>query len=256
MQIRVAAALGLALSLCLMLVQRCPAGVLGIDSTVTNPVLDINQGNDAEITSFTVGSTTYNQLQFLGPAFAINNGSQTFARIGNADPADTVAVAEELVGNQYLTQGKANATGVKFNLGQSLGVSDGTLFFMYELVLATAPDADDVVVYPLLDGTRIGDWSLTINASDYGALSNTFRMTLLSGSDANARGVTFSLADFSGTTGSLSAVNGLEFSDPNATWDPLSAGIASVPEPGTLALAALALVGAAFFACRKRPARQ
>jgi hypothetical protein len=120
---------------------------------------------------------------------------------------------------------------------------------MYEVVQTSSTTADDVVVRPLSSGSPIGDWTLTINPADYGALTDPFNITIAVG-NLQARGVTFTLNDFTGT-GTLSGVTGLRFTDPNATWDPVSVGVVIVPEPAGFPLAGLG-IGLAAWAARRR----
>jgi hypothetical protein len=120
---------------------------------------------------------------------------------------------------------------------------------MYEVVQSSSTTADDVVVRPLSSGSPIGDWTLTINPADYGALTDPFNITLAVG-NLQARGVTFTLNDFTGT-GTLSGVTGLRFTDPNTTWDPVSVGVVIVPEPAGFPLAGLG-IGLAAWAARRR----
>jgi hypothetical protein len=218
--------------------------VVGIDSTATSLALTITSTPEAEIVGFTVASQTYNDLEFF-TATAINNSVQTFTAVSSPKPVEDVPTALALISNQYITQGKANATGVNYEIGETVDAADGDLFFMYELVLDQTV-ADDVIVLPLSGTTPIAGWSLTINAGDYGAQTDKYRINLLPASDVGARGVTFTLADFTGGAGELTGVTGLRFNDPGTTWDPLSAGriVTSIPEPGVLALvAALGVAG-------------
>ena len=226
------------------------AAVIGIDTTVTSPALALGDGPEANLQSFTAGGTTYNQLTFLGPATGgADTTKQNFARAGNPVPANTLAVSQELIGNASLTDGTANVSVADFALGRSVDPSDGWRFFMYELVIAGSTTADDVVVRPLSGGSLVGDWTLTINPGDYGALTDPFNFTLLPGTTAYARGVTFTLNDFTGT-GTLSGVDGLRFTDPAPTWDPVSVGVI-VPEPAGIPLAGLG-IGLAAWAARRR----
>lgn len=222
--------------------------VLGIDSTVTNPALTTTNTPEAEIVSFAAGAQAYGALEFL-TATTINNTVQTFAAASSPDPADDLPTALSVISNGYITQGKANATGVNYQIGEAVDAVDGDLFFMYELVL-NGEAGDDVVVLPLSGETPIAGWSLTINAADYGPQTDTYRMTLLPSADVGARGVTFTLADFTGGAGELTGVTGLRFNDANTTWDPLAVGrvVAVIPEPG----AAMALAVIAMYA-RRRP---
>jgi hypothetical protein len=221
---------------------------IGIDTTVTSAALATGDGPEANLQSFTAGGTTYNQLTFLGPATGLTNGTGNFARAGNPTPATTPEVAETLIGNASLTDGKANVSVADFALGQSVDPSDGWRFFMYELVIASGTTADDVVVRPLSGGSPVGDWTLTIDPADYGELTDPFNFTLI-GTTGYARGVTFTLNDFTGT-GTLSGVDGLRFTDPAPAWDPVSVGVI-VPEPAGFPLAGLG-IGLAAWAARRR----
>ena len=227
------------------------AAVIGIDTTVTSPALATGDGPEADILSFTAGGITYSQLTILGPATAATAEAtpRPFARAGNDVPPSTAEEVRQLIGNASLTDGVVNVRLADFALGQSVDPNDGWRFFMYELVIATGPDADDVLVQPLSGGSPVGDWTLTINPADYGALTDPFNFTLLPATTAYARGVTFTLDDFTGT-GTLSGVDGLRFTDPGGAWDPVSVGVI-VPEPAGLGLAGLG-IGLAAWAARRR----
>ncbi|MCF7854740.1 MAG: PEP-CTERM sorting domain-containing protein [Candidatus Pacebacteria bacterium] len=121
-----------------------------------------------------------------------------------------------------------------YNIGRTLNAGKAPLFFMYEFGPAGNP-MDDVVVTPLSDGNPIPGWSLTISSSDYGTKTATWDSTII-GFVASA-GATFSLADFTGGTGSLQAVNGLRFTDSSGAWDPSMVGM--IPEPASLGLLVL-----------------
>jgi hypothetical protein len=213
--------------------------VVGIASTATSPALTTTNTPEVQIVGFTVASQSYSDLAFF-TATTINNGIQTFTAGGSPKPAEDLSTALSLIGNKYITQGKANATGVNYEIGATVDAADGDLFFMYELVLDQTA-ADDVIVLPLSGTTPIAGWSLTINASDYGPQTAKYRINLLPSSDVGARGVTFTLADFTGGAGELTGVTGLRFIDAGATWDPLSVGrvVTSIPEPGVMAMVAM-----------------
>ena len=224
---------GLVVCCVLLAAQVGMASVLGIDSTVTTPALPNASKVEAEITSFTVGTETYSDLIFL-EATAVANTSQPFVAAGNTPPT-LLADILGLLSSPYITQGKANAGWVEYAIGASMDGSDDTPFFMYELNL-TGTDGDAVTVTPLdSGGAAIGDWTLPIASSDYGPQTSAVNISLISGT--NSRGVTFTLADFTGT-GTLSGVEGLRFT--SGGLDPLAVGMVVVPEPNTLALLLMA----------------
>ena len=229
----------------LLVAPRCPADVLGIDSTTTGPALTNVATPEAAILRFAVGAETYSNLDFFA-ASAVNNISQPFmAQEGLAPPATVdLPFVLGMLSSEYITQGKANATTVDFDIGGSLSSTDNTLLFMYELN-TSGQDGDDVTVYPLNGGgSPIGTWSLTINPADYGPQTPLFNIDFApvnSLANVGARGVTFTLSDFTGDTGTLTGVEGLRFHDSGAAWDPIAAG-AAVPEPGTFTMTALSLL--------------
>ncbi len=220
----------------LLPMQASSAAIVGIDSTSTSPTLARGSTPDCEILDFTVSGTTSSDLVFF-QANSINSLSQPFNGSGESwhptagSEADTLA----MVSSKYITQGKANAGRLDYSIGKSLDVDDGTTFFMYELVLANQA-GDDVSVIPLSGGSPVGNWSLAINPSDYGTQTPVFDINFIG--NVGARGVTFTLADFTGDTGSLSGVDGLRFRDTGNDWDPIAAGMVNaavvIPEPTTM----------------------
>ena len=223
------------------------AEVVAIDSTLTDPALTTINTPEARILSLTASGKTHDALEFFR-ATSVNNVSQPFAAASSPTPPETTTSVLSMVSSGFITQGKANATTLDYAFSRPLDAADGIQFFMYELNL-NAQVADDVVVMPLSSGSPIASWSLTLDSADYGAQTPLYNISWLS--SVGARGVTFSLADFTGGSGELVAVDGLRFYDSGAAWDPISVG-AIVPEPGTLALA---LLGAIFMAAAGRRRR-
>ena len=93
---------------------------------------------------------------------------------------------------------------------------------------------DDAYVYPLdSTGARIGTWQLHLLSSDYGEKSVLrphglqVRVRRSDGNTGNNQlgGAAFRLSDFTGGSGVLTDVKGLEFVDSTPTFDLLMAGI-------------------------------
>ncbi|MCF7853299.1 MAG: PEP-CTERM sorting domain-containing protein [Candidatus Pacebacteria bacterium] len=219
------------LTIAAFLATPASGAVIGLTATVTDPVLTTGSGlPEAELVSFDIGTQTYYTYDVLTPYVFSGVGSR-FARAGNPVPTTNQAA----LGSRYLAQGTVNTSVLYFDIGKTVSVADNKTFFMYEL-----GGSDDVIVQPLdSNDNQIGNWSLTINSGDYGAATNAFNITYVGGNFTTA-GVAFTLADFTGDTGTLSGVTGLRFQDPNTTspgWDPIMVGM--VPEPSTLGLLVL-----------------
>ena len=93
---------------------------------------------------------------------------------------------------------------------------------------------DDVYVYPLdRNGARIGTWQLHLLNSDYGnrdvlkphGLQVRVRRSDSATGNAQLGGAAFRLIDFTDGSGVLDNVKGLEFVDPDRTFDLIMAGI-------------------------------
>ncbi|QNN21873.1 hypothetical protein HED60_06155 [Planctomycetales bacterium ZRK34] len=218
------------------------ASAAPIASSTTSPALTNVDTVDAELTSFTVGSTVYDTLTHF-EAVAVNNNSQPFVAETTPVPGTvTTAYVLDKLSSPYLTQGKANATTVDYDLPTTLAAGHAGLLFMYELN-TSGQAGDDVVVIPLAAGSPIGTWSLTINPGDYGPQTALFNIQFAPTnalSDVGVRGVAFTLDDFTGDVGTLTGVDGLRFFDAGAGWDPITAGLAlAIPEPASLSLLAM-----------------
>lgn len=99
---------------------------------------------------------------------------------------------------------------------------------------------DTIEIEPLFDGSAIGDYTLEIEATDWsgslfdydGKFGDSTEQI-----DGVIAGVAFQLGDFTGTTGDLTTMNGMKI-DGKGTLDPTLIGLAVVPEPNFLPLAA------------------
>ena len=129
---------------------------------------------------------------------------------------------------------------------QVVNVGDPWVFFSFEI-----GSNDGTTVHPLdAAGNRIGNWSLSLAAADYG--SKIVNIDLPFNSNSTPGGVVFSLDDFStdaGDTTVLQNVAGVSFSG-NGQWDPMCMGIAEVPEPSTWIMLVTAVLG--MMAVRRR----
>ena len=102
---------------------------------------------------------------------------------------------------------------------------------------------DDVYVHPLdSSGARIGSWVLHLETKDYGKNSilmphgSNIRVTNSSGGTGYAKlvGSAFTLSDFTGGSGVLDNVKGLEFVDETPSFDLIVAGIYRGPGESVL----------------------
>jgi len=102
---------------------------------------------------------------------------------------------------------------------------------------------DDVYVYPLdSSGARIGTWQLHLVSSNYGnsdvlrphGLQVRVRRYDNATGNAQLGGAAFRLSDFTGGCGVLNNVKGLEFVDPDLTFDLIMTGIYRGPGESVL----------------------
>ena len=116
---------------------------------------------------------------------------------------------------------------------------------------------DDIYIYPLdSSGTRIGTWSIHLVPEDYSTGSilephgSQIRVINISGGTGNSelQGAAFELSDFTGGSGVLNNVQGLEFVDESPSYDLIVAGIYRGPARSMLYSAGRAVVmrGATF----------
>jgi hypothetical protein len=200
----------------------------------------------AVMTDATFGNVVNNQSELL--SFEANNSGTTLQidsiattthtqnnnpgwHLGSAntlgEPASpTVAISDDFVTTNMF--GLEN--NVLFSLNTTVNDGDGKSFFLVEHI----GNDDGITVTPTSAGSAIGTWSLTLDAADYAAITTVATYDWENQGNALA-GTVFTLADFSGGTGTLTGVDGLLI-DGDGRLDPALIGVASaVPEPSTYA---------------------
>lgn len=216
-------------------VSSAHAVVNPITATDLSPAVDQSPEPDpTAVTGFVSGGATYGELD-LATATAVSVGGTAFSAQSSPVPVSGLSALND----PFLTSGRTNVALVDYDLGRVVGLNE--ILFLYEINTA-GQAADAVTVIPLIDGVVVGTWELDLASSDYGVQTAIFDVNNAL-PNIGARGVTFSLADFTGDTGVLSGVNGLRFVDRIGAddWDPSLVGIArAVPEPATAMLAGLA----------------
>ena len=226
----------------LALVAPVDAAVIGIDSAT----FATDGDSQYVLTGFTDSDGTYTSL--LGATAAdVTGGLFSFARsdgqVGfpvSTDP--DVLLSDGLV----MTTGTANISAADMTLAQTVNDGDAVKFFVIEIT-----GNDDPVVTPLdSSGDPIGSWALNLADDDWSTpTSDVAFETSASGTfDQPLGGLTFTLADFTGGSGTLTGVAGLRLTDSGAGFDPALVG--TTPEPATMGLLALGTL--AISAARRR----
>ena len=241
---RIVLAAGIA---CLAFTLTAPAAVMSIDSVTLSPTFPGTVDDDADVTEITVASTNY-----------VVDDTATFDVSGNASNWFTSENGSVPSGSLQNDQEDAAASGPRITDGV-LNVDDGSFFnFSRDVassdwIFITELNGDDeVTIKPTDAGTAIGTWTLDIAASDWGELfdlNTDLNPGLQSPDPRTIDGVAFQLSDFTGDTGPLTGVDGIEIDDANGL-DAAAVGLAVIPEPATLAL--LGLGGAMILAGRRR----
>jgi hypothetical protein len=206
------------------------------------------------LTSLTISGTNYSTL--IGSTATIVDQVTTLAYyVDGTLPALGIGGASGGASGLIYRDGAANANvGSLFQFGQTITLADR--IFISDL------GTGDPITFNLIDssGGVIGDYSLSLVAANFGSLisSATYRLindtTGVNGGTLGAvqSFASFQLADFSGTTGDLSAATGIRLAT-GTGWDPSMVGLTveTVPEPTTTALVAISL--AVWVICRRRP---
>jgi hypothetical protein len=156
-------------------------------------------------------------------------GPGTNSNVGDPDTAQ-VAINDVFVTTNVF--GLPN--NVLFSLNTTVNAGDGQYLFLTEHI----GNDNGITIKPTSGGTAIGSWSLTLDATDYAAITTTLIYDYDNEGNPIA-GTVFNLADFVGGTGTLTGVDGLLI-DGDGRLDPALIGVAAaVPEPSTFALLGL-----------------
>ncbi len=181
---------------------------------------------DATLTGIEIGGVLYADVE--GPTNATVTGSPTVYV-----PFRDTAIPSRAQSITGLTlDGLFNFTSAKVLFAGTVTTATDGGFFATEW-----GSSDDVYVYPLDgDGQRIGTWQLHLVDADFGggdllrphglrlAVKNSTGAATPAGEDMIG-GAAFTLADFTGGSGVLDNVRGLEFYDATPTFDLVVAGI-------------------------------
>lgn len=222
------------------------AAPIAIDSIETLPTTTPDAG--LVLTGFTADGVDY--VNLTQPVSTDASG-EYFFRDGSVEPlTDAAAVLDNRLDTGLLNQGEFT---VQFGRSPVAGES----FYVFDLDAARF----DGAAFNLINatGVNVGDFTLTIPDTSFSSLTNFPTGTLdrevgtSNLSNFSVSGFTFTIDDFTGTTGDLSTVTGLRFNDTSAnsqTFDIAAIGLATVvPEPGSaVALAA----GLGLLASRRR----
>ncbi len=197
------------------------------DTTAVTGLTD----SDGKIYTSLIGATASNVT-------GTSNGDRYWAQNGSNPGSDAAALS-----GLTITNGVANFTGVTLDLNTTVNAGDDAAFFWIDF------GTEGPMVFTPLDdnGDAIGSWSFT--SSTFGTtFSPTFDLQGVVSSGAFG-GITFTLDDFTGGTGTLTGVAGLQVTD-NGLSDPAVFGVAVIPEPASLAL--LGLGGLCLLGRRRR----
>ncbi len=211
------------------------SAVMGIDSVTTSPALSTfptaGVNNEAVVTGITI-----NGDDFIVDDTATVDGSSPamwWASDANQPSTDVAAMSGSVI-----TEGALNVDkGAVFTFSRE--VTDDDWIFITEL-----NGDQDVTIKPTDAGNAISTWELDIAAGDWGG--SLFTLDDPKRSDNNHRlddpsmnGVAFQLGDFTGGTGTLTGVNGIEIDKPGRQVDISVVGLAVIPEPATVGLIAI-----------------
>lgn len=206
--------------------------------------------HDFDLKSITLGSSRYTDIE--GPTNAWVTGGSAIA----AYPikGETVTPDEALVGLRI--NAAANITTAEVAFATTLTSSFSGGFFLLE----ANGDDFDIIIRPL-DANRnlIGNWSLTLSGSGSAGSYSSCWSGNLTGEGETAldvrfntasikiNGLAFTLDDFTGGSGVLDNVHGLQFVDASSSFDPVMVGIYRGPADAPLSSGSTSpMIGATF----------
>jgi len=196
---------------------------------------------DATLTSITVDGVIYSSLTGATSVFA---AGETFW-VGTT-PANDSASMVGLTASAGLLNLSAAST---FQLGS--GFTANTRFFLIE-ASGNFADLGDPATITLINASNavVGDYSYSLLKESFGVSLGSSTANREGGGTVGLAlsGVSFSLADFIGTTGDLSTVTGIRINS-GSGLDPAVVGLYTVPEPSR---ALLFLCGAGLLMMRRR----
>ena len=204
-------------------------------SAITGVTVSGGDDQVRTLTSITVGGTTYNNL--LGASSGTTTaGSRYWIQ---TDPGTSNATLAGLT----ISDGVLNSV-ASFQFGRTLTASDMLFFFDLE-----NDDTGDAISIRLINssGADVGDAALSIAASGFGSRVFTDGFStndgavsgVLAGGTYGPIGTSFLVTDFSGDVSTATGFRIIQGGTVNI--DPMVGGLAVIPEPGSVALAAGAL---------------
>lgn len=229
------------------------AAVVGIDSVSLSPAptadpLRVN----ATIDSITLGGNTFSDLESITSVDFPANRERLWATDGTDPGSDSAAI----VGLDYGTSVLNLEANTDLNFGRTLAATERVFLIKDGLANSSEASPDRLTLLALAGNTVIGDYSINLDDSDYGAtLPLGVTLQREGGAsdlvDRDRVGVSFLVSDLTGTTGDLSTLTGFRVSatgNEAGRYDLAAVGVV-IPEPGSIALLGL---GAACLLGRRR----
>jgi len=204
-----------------MLGPSAQATLIMTDATFSSPV-----NNQRELTSFQVndGGTVYQPVAIATTSATIGNDPGW--HLGPDNTTGRPSSPTAAMNDGYVTTHAFNlGNDADFSLNTTVNDGDGQVFYLVEHL----GNDDGILIEPLDGGGVIAGWSLTLNSSDYAAITTTAEYDWNDEGNPLA-GTTFTLADFTGGTGTLTGVTGLRI-DGNNAFDLAQLGVAAIVPP-------------------------
>ena len=191
------------------------------DATFSSPV-----NNQRELTSFQRdgGGVVYQPVAIATTSATIGNDPGWHLGPWNKTgrPSSPTAAMNDVY---VTTHAFALGNDADFSLNTTVNDGDGQVFYLVEHL----GNDNGILIEPLDGGGVIAGWSLTLNSSDYAAITTTAEYDYQNEGNPLA-GTTFTLADFTGGSGTLTGVTGLRI-DGDGRLDPAQIGVAAIVPP-------------------------
>ncbi len=211
--------------------QRLDAAVLQIDSLTINPSPAGDLKVDATIETLTIDGTTHDKLESITSVSLPGNRERMWGQNATDPGSDDAAILGLNYGTGVLNVG----AGTTFQFGRTLG-SNEILFVIRD----GAPNTT-ITFVPVSGTSTIGNYTLSIAQGQFNTFSKRVDLKREGGANLNDReraGTSFTLADFTGTTGDLSTATGFRVTTNGSGWDVAAVGVV-VPEPASAVMIGL-----------------